>query len=369
VDVATAVPRDRGKLVERLIDVTHRQGLRLIAGLGVFSWGFEELIRQRPSLSRTNRFAMCASNAEARAWMEKMTDFVFQRFPIDGVSMQSADQGRCDCAACRQYSDAEYHARINVRLAEYNRDKWPGKTVAVSGWGMKFEDPASLPFVTRMGAKLDYLIDVSDSARRPGRSYRRTMIRGIPCDFGTLGGAQVEPPQHWSRDRWFLSTARTQGEHLRDLADDGGRACEYFYHILANPGDEVSFYVAGKTMMDMRTPWREHLRTTIEELYRVTRTSTLDALVNLFIQAEDAYFTRIPAVFSGTISMEPLVGDRPGPPVYLTERMTAEQRRSYAVDLENIAEGFRRIAADVPERARVAKILQCIQNVNADLKP
>ena len=105
--------------------------------------------------------------------------------------------------------------------------------------------------MVQMSEHLDYLIDVADSTRAPGNEYQRQVIRQLKCDFGTIGGPLVEPPQHWERDRWFLPTARTQGEHLKELADNGGRACEYFFHIRANPGDEVSFWVAGKLLSDI----------------------------------------------------------------------------------------------------------------------
>lgn len=366
-NLSAAVSPERGKLVSDLIDSAHRQGLRVVSGLGVFSWGFEELIRINPSLSRTNPKAMCASNPEAWKWMEKITDFVFTRFPIDGVSMQSADLGRCNCKDCSRYSDAEYHSRINIREADYIRTRWPNKIVAVSGWGMKFEDPASLPYMLQMGEKLDYLIDVVDSTRQRGEEYRRKVIRELRCDFGTIGGPLVEPPQHWARDRWFLPTAKAQGEHLELLASDGGRACEYFFHIRANPGDEVSFWVAGKLMADIQTPWPEHLRATVEELYQVARSGIADDLTGLFVEAEDAYMKRIKPILSGDISLEPLVESFAGPPVYLSQRLTPQGRTEYGAALRRIADSFRRIASEVGDKTRIPLILRCIQNVQNDL--
>ena len=228
-DLVNAVTPERARFVQQIVDAAHSQGIRVISGLGVFSWGYETLIREVPGLGRTNPKAMCASNPEAWRWMEKITDFVMTRFPIDGVSMQSADLGRCNCAECSRYGDAEYHSRINVREADYIHSRWPGKIVAVSGWGMKFEEPASRPFLLQMGEKLDYLIDVADSTRERGNEYQRGIIQELKCDFGTIGGPLVEPPQHWPRDRWFLPTVRTQGERLIELARNGGRAMEYFF--------------------------------------------------------------------------------------------------------------------------------------------
>ena len=367
VDIPKAVTPERGKLVQQMIDAAHGAGLRVVSGLGVFSWGFEELIRAYPALSRTNPMAMCASNPDSWKWMEKITDFVFTRFPIDGVSMQSADLGRCNCNECSRFSDSEYHSRINVREAEYIRSKWPGKIVAVSGWGMKFEDPASLPYMRKMAEHLDYLIDVTDSTRQRGDAYRREVIQSLKCDFGTIGGPLVEPPQHWERDRWFLPTAKAQGEHLEKLAADGGRACEYFFHIRANPGDEVSFYVAGKVLSNPSVPWRTHLNTTMHDLYKTKHASVADDLAALFVRAEEAYFSNTKTILSGDLSLEPLVEDFPGPPIYLTKRMDAAQRKQYGSIMKEVADGFLRIAPEVPEKTRIPKILRCIENVQRDL--
>ncbi|HET9318844.1 MAG TPA: hypothetical protein VFO27_03685, partial [Bryobacteraceae bacterium] len=165
-DIATAVPPERGALVGRLIDAAHEQGIRVYTGLGVYSWGFEEIIRANPRLSRGNPNAMCASQPESWDWMRKVIDFAMSRFPVDGASLQSADQGRCKCDQCRRWTDTEYHTRLDIRVSEYIRAHWPGKTIGVSGWGMRFDDPASLPPLVEMSRHIDYLIDVRDSARQ-----------------------------------------------------------------------------------------------------------------------------------------------------------------------------------------------------------
>ena len=109
IDIESAVAPARGARVEKLIDEAHKRGIRVLSGLGVYSWGFDEIIHVHPDLSRGNGQAMCASLPAAWEWMRKVIDFVFSRFPIDGVSMQSADQGRCRCEQCKAHTDAEYH--------------------------------------------------------------------------------------------------------------------------------------------------------------------------------------------------------------------------------------------------------------------
>ncbi len=363
VDIRTAVTPGRGAMVEQLIADAHRHNLRVYSGLGVYSWGFDEIIRAQPKLSRGNPQAMCGSEPESWGWMQKVIDFVFERFDIDGVSMQSADQGRCRCRECSVYSDAEYHALLNVRASEYIRNRWPKKTIGVNSWGMRFEQAQTLPSLVKMSRTIDYLIDVHDTSRRQDPGYRKRLVDSLACDFGTLGGPQVEPPQHWMRDRWFLPTLRRDVEHIRQLSADGGRACEYFFHILANPGDEISFWVAGKTLADATTPWEKHLQDSIEALYGVSQAHTRDALAKVFLDAEDAYFKYLRPGVCGTISMEPLVSDRPGPPIYLSERLTSEQRADYAKDLTTLKARAEQLVAEVPRRDKMTKIMRCIESV------
>ncbi|MEO8130369.1 MAG: hypothetical protein ABJF23_00045 [Bryobacteraceae bacterium] len=368
VDITSAVPADRGKLVEKLIADAHARKIRVVSGLGVYSWGFDEILKANPHLLKTaNKNAMCGSEEESWEWMRKVIDYVFTRFPIDGVSMQSADQGRCTCDKCKRYSETEYHVMLNVRCAKYIHSRWPGKAVAVSGWGMRFEDPASLPHLVELSKHIDYLIDVRDSSRQRDPAYRAKLISSLKCAFGTLGGPQVEPPQHWARDRWFLPTVRGAGTHLQSLYSEGGRACEWFYHILANPGGEISTWVVGKTLADPGTPWRNHLDNSVQQIYGVTNPSVRDGLSEAFLAAEDAYARFLPKDFCGTISMEPLVSSKPGDPIYLSKRLTATQRAEYSANLKLVRAQFAKLEREVPEKRRLAFILRAIDNVQKDI--
>lgn len=363
-DIQSSVAPARGALVEKLIEAAHQKGIRVYSGLGVYSWGFDEIIRAYPKLSRGNANAMCASEPESWRWMQQVVDFVFQRFEIDGVSMQSADQGRCRCDQCKSLSDAEYHAQLNVRVSEYIRSRWPKKTIGVNSWGMKFEEPATLPSLKRISDKVDYLIDVHDTSRKRDLGYRKKIIHSLNCDFGTLGGPQVEPPQHWERDRWFLPTLKNVAVHLQELSTEGGRACEYFFHVLVNPADEISFWLAGKVLADPTRSWEKHIEDSVEELYRVPRKEIRDELAQIFLDAEQAYFRHLPARMSGTISMEPLVSDNPGPPIYLTKRLSREQRAAYASELTGIKSRAEKLLPEMPQHSKpkMERVIRCLNN-------
>src|SRR5690242_2535989 len=65
LDMERPVPPPRMAAARRLIEAAHRHGVKVLAGLGVYSWGFEEIIRARPDLSAGNPRALCASNPES----------------------------------------------------------------------------------------------------------------------------------------------------------------------------------------------------------------------------------------------------------------------------------------------------------------
>ncbi len=367
-DLKSCITPERDRMVRALIDAAHGKNIKVLSGLGVYSWGFEEIIKANPKLARTGPLTMCASEPEAWKWMQKVIDFVFTQFPIDGVSMQSADQGRCRCPECKAYSDAEYHAELTSRVGRYIRDSRRGKVVGVNCWGLPLGDSASFESLRKTSRMVDYIIDARGTSKWDDKSSRRELIATLGCDFGTIGGPQVEPPQHWPRDRWFMPTLRHTGEHLASLHADGGRACEYFFHILANPGDEISMRLAGRVLKEPQVSWEKHLRIAVKDMFEVDDAQVCETLSQLLLRAEEAYFKHLPPDISGTISLEPLVSNKPGPPIYLTERLKPAQREEYAKELEAISPEFEEFASRVRQSDKVRKIVTCIRNVLADLK-
>lgn len=363
VDLTMAVPLERGRRVEQLIASAHEHGINVLSGLGTYSWGFAEIIKAHPKLYGGNANAMCASEPESHVWMQRVLDYIFTRFPIDGVSMQSADQGRCKCSRCAKLGDLDYHAQLLARTAEAIRARWPNKILGMSNWGVSFGQRGDKETLANLSRSLDYMIDHNDSARWGGPGYRKELITALHCAIGTTGGPVVEPPQHWSRDRWFLPTCQAVHRHLQALHADGGRACEFFYHILANPSSELTWHVAGRMLANPQAPLEKHLHEVLEELYQPRDIATRNALARFFLEAEDAYLRYLPKDECGTISLEPLVGSKPGPPVYLR----SEQRAAYAVDLERLSNEFARLQPSLRAKVRSGRVRDCLAAVRKDL--
>ena len=71
--------------------------------------------------------------------------------------------------------------------------------------------------------------------------------------------------------------------------------------------------------------------------------------------------------FCGTLSLEPLVSDRPGPPVYLSQTLTAQQRAAYAKELSTLRSRAESLLPEIPQKHKMMTIIRCIENVQGDL--
>lgn len=367
VAVEAAVDPVRADRLRRLIASAHEHGINILAGLGVYSWGFQEIIAANPELARGNPRVMCAANPDAWDWQRRVVDVVLG-WDLDGVSMQSADQGRCPCPACAARGDVEYHAALNARTADYVKHVRPGALVGVNSWGMSFARPDDLPYLVELGRHVDYIIDAHDTASRAGDDHRRRLIAAVPCAWGTIGGWAVEPPQHWRRDRWFLPCLASVVPHVARLAAAGGRACEYFFRIAANPGDEISLMVCGRLLSGSPSEWRRYLSEAVVALYAPATPQAVTALEEVFLRAEAAYFDNATGLSRvGTISMEPLVSDHAGPPVYLLEHMDRAALDRYAAELRAVREMATGLLGAVGNGDRLRLVVRCLDGALADV--
>lgn len=370
------VSRQREEMIARFVDAAHQRGIKILAGTGVYSWGFEEVIRKCPGVAPgrledgRNPQAMCAFADEAWDWQRRVLDFQMDpRWGFDGVSMQSADQGRCQCARCRKLSDIEHHEILLVRTAEHIMRHRPEWVIGQASWGLRLDDPRSLAHVQRISQRVDYIVEVQERSARGPNAWRKDLVRSLSCALGSVGGVFVGHPQHWDRLRWFLPCGLHSARALKALFDDGGRACEYHYRVFANPVEEVSWRTGAKILVDPQTPPSHALRAALAKVFEVTG-GALDQLVELFTRAEEAYFRRSNfQLGDGELSLEFLVWDRnpavPGPPVYLRDRMTGAARRDYAKDLRQL----RADLAGIPVGNEPAKqrALRCIDGALTDI--
>ena len=397
-DIAATVSAERREKVNRVIDIVHRNGLKLIYGLGVYSWGFDGIIARNAAVRGTSAQAMCASSEEADRIMRRVIDYVGETFAVDGFHLEAADQGRCECEKCRQFeSDIDYYNSINTRVARYIRSRWPEKLLLVNtsgylAWGDVFTSE-QLQKIRRLGQEIDVFIDVGSHGLFVAEKDRAQFVEGFDASFGTANGFWIYPPQRWDRLRWLIPHHNQNHRMLQSVYRDGGRSCELYLSPLNNPGAEITFLCNGLMLNDPEGEAGKHLRQAVDMLYKPESDAQRERIAAIFDGAEELFFRcwhpqrdrALPEALSdgvenvfvwsrehpdkacpGEFFLERLFGVGAGFPCYLTLHFDAEGRARYG-------EGMRRLLA-LCEQAlaaqpceRLERVRKCILSVLADL--
>jgi hypothetical protein len=346
VPLENVIHQPRREKLHAFTDAAHERQLKVLSGVGIYSWGFDEVIRLEPRVSRGHQQAMCPFQDAAWDWQRRVLDFLMQpEWNLDGISMQSSDQGRCECEDCTKRSPAEHHAEILVRCAEYVRSQRPDWLIGQAAWGLRIDEPDEFEHVLRLSESVDYMIEVRELTGFSGK--REKVARELGCALGSVGGVFVEPPQHWDRLRWCVPCGLGLAEALKKLWEDGGRASEYFYRPFANPIEEVSWRTGARIMQAPQTTPEAALQLAVEAVYGTTGPASRD-LTDWFARVEDAYFSRSDFEMGrGPLSLEPLRWEEdpavPGPPIYLENRIDSAALSAYADELRILKNDFRDI--------------------------
>jgi hypothetical protein len=399
-DIESVLNNGRKEIVQKMIDLAHTKSIDIIYGLGVYSWGFDKIIKHDPAVRGSNPCAMCGSKSASKRWQERVIDFVIAHFDIDGFHLESSDQGRCHCPQCEKENDVQYHSRINAQTAQYIRSKWPDKFLLVNDcgympWG-DFVSKSDFQYIYNLSTYIDAFIDNGNHGLFIREEDRREFIFGLKCAFGTAGGFWVYPPQRWNKLRWFLPYPERTGNYLKSLYRDGGRACEFYMGPTINPGTEVNILFGGLLLSDIEKSISDVLTDTIERLYKPKTEAAGKDLLSLFLRSEAAFFENwtpktepyeLPEEFSadvetlmswskttpertvpGELFLEPLVGVQPGEAVYLMHNMDKEGRKKYKKEMEEIYKDLNEFGDEFKDKGRVERIRVCIKNIIKDLE-
>jgi len=388
-DIVSAVPEERKERVNRIIDAAHDSGLKVVPGVGIYSWGYNEIIKNDPEVAGTSPYAMCLSKEASWEWMKKILDFVFTEFPgIDGIHMESADLGRCHCEQCVKYGDIEYHVMINIKTADYIREKYPNKILMTStcgfggGVGTSVEDSAK---ISELSKHIDYIIVPHLTFRDENRPK---YLEDFHCEFGGSSDFWIYAPQPWHRLRWFLPHPKTTGTSVKQLYGAGSSAIEYYMGPTINPSTEFNIFFGGKMLSDPDRAIEDVALETVNRLYAPHDDETAQKLVKIFFDAEDAYMSnsaffskgdwglcelRITRLgFLGSFGGPPFYD---GPPYYLSTNdelggivyMDATGRKACKETLEDILGRLDGMEGKVGAPEKIQRIRICIRNVIQDL--
>jgi len=368
VPFRNVIDSERAEKLKAFVEATHERRLKILAGVGIYSWGFEEVIKKVPSVAQGNSQAMCAFSEKAWDWQKRVLDFHMEpRWMLDGVSMQSADQGRCECPKCVKLTPVEHHALLLVRSAQYIRINRPDWVIGQASWGLRLDQESEFEHIRHISDTVDYMVEVKEITAEKGK--RAEIIPRLGCAFGSLGGVFIEPPQHWDRQRWFVPCGLGSARSLQKLHQDGGMSCEYFYRPFANPVEEVSWRTGAKILASPSTAPETALAEAVTSVYGVAGDSR-ELLADWFRRGEDAYFSRARfRVGDGSVSLEPLIWKEnpaaPGPAVYLRDRISPDARKEYARELEKLIVELQGI--EISDKEKAGKTVKCIEGTLQDL--
>lgn len=399
-DLAGGFSPKREREIKLMIDLIHQSGLKFLHGLGVYSWGFRNIIAAHPEVaSRRYKFrliddfarrnnaallgeydrfdegeieanpdVMCASKEESWKWQEQVVRFFLNRYEIDGFTIESADLGRCWCVQCRRIETITYHARLNERTTKLIKKLAPGKVVGITTSGLVFEGLRDLPALRQLTRGADYIADITDfyltSDSLKGNSQqiwfndRPILARELkPLAYGTmihLRDAGLD------RLTWFTPAPQTIVMHIGNANRDGYEALQYYaMGAFNNPGHELNNYVVGYALKYPEQKWREVLEAVTDRLYQPKSANAGKALVEFFRSAEMSCLANDVA-----FNMEHKVK---APLPYLYDAIPFKQLR-YQRELEQHLKEARRLQPQLGNVERADRLVKCLEGTIAHLQ-
>ncbi len=382
-DIASAFADEaRAAQVRRLIREARQRGITYLFGMGLFSWGYDQIIRADPAVRGKNKagqpldHVMCGATEKAWSYVEKILDAALSNFDFGGVHLESADLGWCDCPACGgKYGTVGYNCRLNIRAADYIKRKWPGKLVTcipinwLGGSGRSHFDQAEQDQIIELSKHIDAFMDQGWNGTFIADDERKTFIKKLHSAYGTSGGLWVYHCGRWERLSYFLPHPRRTAAAIRRHHDDGARGCMFYQGPVVNPGVELNIALGGRVLVNTHRTVEDALEESIELYYQPRNPAAREDLVELFLQAEEAYFGQWdPLRFSaqgrsmpGELHLTDLFGTSPGPAYFLMEPfLNADGRRDYKKRLLGILPSVAGLAGRCADGGRLERIARSI---------
>ena len=399
-DLARGFSPQREREIKQMIDLIHQSGLKFLNGLGVYSWGFKNIIAAHPEVAaRRHKFRdidnytrrnnavlvgeydrldggeikadldiMCATKDASWKWQELMVRFFLDRYDLDGFHLESADLGRCWCAQCRKIDTMTYHARLNERTTRLIKQLAPNKVVGINTSGLVLEGLRDLPALRQMTHGADYLADVTDyylAGDALKANFQQVWFNDRPALTRELKPLAFGPMIHLrdaglDRLTWFTPAPQTIVMLIGNAFRDGCRALEYYaMGAFNNPGHELNNYVVGHALKHPDQNWREVLGVVTDRLYRPKTANARKALVELFRSAEMSCLAN-----DAAFNMEHQVK---APVPYFYDAIPFKQLR-YQRELEQHLKEARRLQPQVGNVERAERLVRCLEGTIANLQ-
>jgi hypothetical protein len=291
-DISETISAKRKTLINKVIKAAHDRNIKVMCGLGVYSWGFGKILQLHPELAcPVNAPVMDLARSDAWEWQKKVLDYLIDNFDFDGISMQSGDKGWCHSGMFANISEMKYHSILIQKAVHYIRIKKPDYIIGICGWGMNMSNTHDFSAIVEMTRNVDYMIDVGETVAFSGNEYRKTLIKAIsPCAYGSTATPNIEPIQALKRDGYFIPTTFATAKHLKEIFDEGGLACEAYARSRGNPGDLVTAEVMARILSNPESDINKAQKDVLSEIYKPANQSALNTLSEIFAQAEIGFF-------------------------------------------------------------------------------
>src|SRR5271157_4166555 len=264
-DIASAFADEaRAAQVRRLIREASQRGITYLFGMGLLSWGYDQIIRTVPAVRGRNKagqpldHVMCGATEKAWSYVEKILDTALSNFDFGGVHLESADLGWCDCPACGgKYGTVGYNCRLNIRAADYIKRKWPRKLVTcipinwLGGSSRSHFDQAEQDQTIELSKHIDAFMDQGWNGTFIAEAERKAFIKKLHSVYGTSGGGLwVYHCGRWDRLSYFLPHPERTAAAIRRHHEDGARGCMFYQGPVINPGVELNIALGGRMVVD-----------------------------------------------------------------------------------------------------------------------
>jgi hypothetical protein len=377
-DIISAVDDARRRRLARLQDAARGLDIRLSLGLGTYSWGYDKIIAADPAVRGKNpggaphAHAMCDANPRSFEYVRKILDVTLGQFDFGAVHLESCDLGCCWCPECAgKDGSVAYNARINIKTADYIKQKWPDKLVYVItiNWipaGQQFR-AEEMAHVVELSRHVDCIFDQGHTGYQVPEAQRRAFIAGLDCAYGTSGRLWLYPDTRWDRASYFLPYPRRAGEALASQFDDGVRGCLYYQGPVTNAGQELMIALGGRVLAAPRRTLDGVLEEVLTTLYKPRDAEALGRLARVVELAEESYFGQWSEPLfrkvwqvgtPGEFKLDQgLWGTSPGPATFLKEPcLDAKGRREYRKGLRAVLAELPRLAGRCDDGGRLANI-------------
>jgi hypothetical protein len=385
LDIASAFGEsDRRRRVKGLIAAASERGLKTLFGLGLFTWGFDEIIRRDPEVRGKDRsgkphaHAMCGAKEKAWKYVERLIDTALGELDFAGVHQESADLGWCECPDCSgKFGGVGYNVRLNTRAADYIKRKWPEKIITVipinwlSGTGREHFNAEEKSAIVELSKHVDCFMDQGWRGTYIADAERKDFCQQLHCAYGTSGGLWLYHSARVDRTSYFVPYPRRTAQAIRAHYNDGARGCMFYQGPMINPAVEINTAVGGRLLRDPSRPSEDALGEAIGVYYKPKSQKVCQKLVEIYLWAEDAYFGQWDARrFRDVHKTAPpgefkindvLFGFSPDPSLYLLEPyLDANGRQAYKKGLISILRELPALSGSVDDGGRLKRIERAI---------